>query len=120
MRLVTEIEEAVRVHWTDNKPLFVRLSVEDNAGWGPEQSARLAKILKGRGVDVIDCSSGGITERAPILGKEIKYSYQVPLPEYVKLNADIMTMAVGLLIPGEQAQPVLQGKQGRLMSVGRG
>ena len=61
------------------KPLFVRLSVEDNAGWGPEQSAG-SPILKAKGVDVIDCSSGGITDQAPILGKEIKYSYQVPLP----------------------------------------
>ena len=82
MRFITEITEAVRAHWPDHKPLFVRLSVEDNAGWGPEQSARLAKILKAKGVDVIDCSSGGITEMAPILGKEIKYSYQVPLSEY--------------------------------------
>ena len=84
MRFITEITEAVRTHWPDHKPLFVRLSVEDNAGWGPEQSARLAKILKAKGVDVIDCSSGGITEMAPILGKEIKYSYQVPLSEYVE------------------------------------
>ena len=84
MRFITEITEAVRAHWPDHKPLFVRLSVEDNAGWGPEQSARLAKILKAKGVDVIDCSSGGITEMAPILGKEIKYSYQVPLSEYVQ------------------------------------
>jgi len=40
---------------------------------------------------------------APILGKEIKYSYQVPLSEYVKRHADIMTMAVGLIIHGDQA-----------------
>ncbi len=60
MRFITEIAEAVREHWPDDKPLFVRLSVADNAGWGVEQSARLAKILKSRGVDVIDCSSGGI------------------------------------------------------------
>src|SRR5439155_123738 len=83
----TEITESVRAHWPDHKPLFVRLSVEDNAGWGPEQSVRLAKILKAKGVDVIDCSSGGITEMAPILGKEIKYSYQVPLSEYVRRHA---------------------------------
>ena len=49
MRFITEITEAVRTHWPDDKPLFVRLSVEDNAGWGPEQSARLAKILKTQG-----------------------------------------------------------------------
>ena len=53
MRFIPEITEAVRAHWPDHKPLFVRLSVEDNAGWGPEQSARLAKILKAEGVDVI-------------------------------------------------------------------
>ncbi len=39
MRFITEITEAVRAQWPDDKPLFVRLSVEDNAGWGPEQSA---------------------------------------------------------------------------------
>jgi 2,4-dienoyl-CoA reductase-like NADH-dependent reductase (Old Yellow Enzyme family) len=70
MRFITEIAEAVRVHWPDHKPLFVPLSVEDHAGWGPDQIARLAKILKARGVDVIDCSSGGISDAAPILGRE--------------------------------------------------
>jgi 2,4-dienoyl-CoA reductase-like NADH-dependent reductase (Old Yellow Enzyme family) len=119
MRFITEITESVRTHWPDHKPLFVRLSVEDNAGWGPEQSARLAKILKGRGVDVIDCSSGGISEMAPILGKEIKYSYQVPLSEYVRRHADIMTMAVGLIIHGDQAEQILRDKQADLIAVGR-
>ena len=107
------------MHWPDHKPLFVRLSVEDNAGWGPEQSARLAAILKGRGVDVIDCSSGGISEMAPILGKEIKYNYQVPLAEYVRRHADIMTMAVGLIIHGDQAEQILRDKQADLIAVGR-
>lgn len=65
MRFLIEVTEAVRARWPDEKPLFVRLSVEDHAGWGPENSARLAKILKTRGVDVIDCSSGGITDQAP-------------------------------------------------------
>ena len=118
MRFITEVTEAVRTHWPDEKPLFVRLSVEDNAGWGPEQSARLAKILKAKGVDVIDCSSGGITDVAPILGKEIKYSYQVPLSEYVKRHADIMTMAVGLIIHGDQAEQILRDKQADLIAVG--
>ena len=119
MRFITEITEAVRAHWPDHKPLFVRLSVEDNAGFGPEQSVRLAKILKAKGVDVIDCSSGGITEMAPILGKEIKYSYQVPLSEYVRRHADIMTMAVGLIIHGDQAEQILRDRQADLIAVGR-
>jgi 2,4-dienoyl-CoA reductase-like NADH-dependent reductase (Old Yellow Enzyme family) len=119
MRFITEITEAVRAQWPDDRPLFVRLSVEDNAGWGPEQSARLAKILKPKGVDVIDCSSGGITDQAPILGKEIKYSYQVPLSEYVRRHADIMTMAVGLIIHGDQAEQILEDGEADLIAVGR-
>jgi 2,4-dienoyl-CoA reductase-like NADH-dependent reductase (Old Yellow Enzyme family) len=118
-RFVTEVAEAVRAHWPEDKPLFVRLSVEDNAGWGPEQSVRLAKILKANGVDVIDCSSGGITDVAPILGKEIKYSYQVPLSEYVRRHAGIMTMAVGLIIHGDQADDILRAGQADLIAVGR-
>ena len=119
MRFITEITEAGRAHWPDDKRLFVRLSVEDNAGWGPEQSVRLARILKTKGVDVIDCSSGGITDMAPILGKEIKYSYQVPLSEHVKRHADIMTMAVGLIIHGDQAEQILRDGQADLIAIGR-
>jgi 2,4-dienoyl-CoA reductase-like NADH-dependent reductase (Old Yellow Enzyme family) len=119
MRFIIEIAEEVRTYWPAHKPLFVRLSVEDNAGWGAEQSARLAKILKTKGVDVIDCSSGGITDSAPILGKEIKYSYQVPLSEYVRRHADIMTMAVGLIIHGDQAEQILRDGQADLIAVGR-
>jgi 2,4-dienoyl-CoA reductase-like NADH-dependent reductase (Old Yellow Enzyme family) len=119
IRFLIEIVDAVRAHWPGNKPLFVRLSVEDNAGFGPQQSARLAKILKTRGVDVIDCSSGGITDAAPILGKEIKYNYQVPLAEYVRREADIMTMAVGLIIHGDQAEQILRDGRADLIAVGR-
>ncbi|WP_035691800.1 NADH:flavin oxidoreductase/NADH oxidase [Bradyrhizobium elkanii] len=118
MRFIIEVTEAVRSHWPDHKPLFVRLSVEDNAGWGPEQSVRLARILKAKGVDVIDCSSGGITDIAPI-GKEIKYNYQVPLSEYVRRHADILTMAVGLIIHGDQAEQILREKQADLIAIGR-
>jgi 2,4-dienoyl-CoA reductase-like NADH-dependent reductase (Old Yellow Enzyme family) len=93
--------------------------VEDNAGFGPEQSARLAKILKTRGVDVIDCSSGGISDVAPILGNGIKYNYQVPLSDYVRRHADIMTMAVGLIIHGDQAEQILSEGHADLIAIGR-
>jgi 2,4-dienoyl-CoA reductase-like NADH-dependent reductase (Old Yellow Enzyme family) len=123
MRFLIEIAEAVRAHWPEGKPLFVRLSVEDNAGWGPGQSVNLAKILKTLGVDVIDCSSGGITDVAPILGKElgkeIRYGYQVPLADHVRREAGIMTMAVGLIIHGDQAQQILRDGHADLIAVGR-
>ena len=51
--------------WPPGKPLFLRLSAEDDAGWGPAQSVALAKRVKPMGVDVIDCSSGGISASRP-------------------------------------------------------
>ena len=119
MRFIVEVTEAVRTQWPEDKPLFVRLSVEDHAGFGPEQSVRLAKVLKAKGVDVIDCSSGGITDAAPILGNEIKYNYQVPLAEFVRERAKIMTMAVGLIIHGDQAEQILQNGKADLIAIGR-
>jgi 2,4-dienoyl-CoA reductase-like NADH-dependent reductase (Old Yellow Enzyme family) len=53
------------------------------------------------------------------MGREIKYGYQVPLSEYVRKHADIMTMAVGLIIHGDQAEQVLQAGQADLIAVGR-
>jgi 2,4-dienoyl-CoA reductase-like NADH-dependent reductase (Old Yellow Enzyme family) len=119
MRFLIEVTEAVRAHWPARKPLFVRLSVEDHAGIGPEQSVRLVKILKAKGVDVVDCSSGGITDVAPVQGGEIKYNYQVPLAEYVRKHAEIMTMAVGLIIHGDQAEQILQNGKADLVAIGR-
>ena len=52
-----------RAIWPAEKPLFLRLSVEDDVGWDPDQSVRLAKLVKPKGVDVIDCSSGGMPAR---------------------------------------------------------
>jgi 2,4-dienoyl-CoA reductase-like NADH-dependent reductase (Old Yellow Enzyme family) len=119
MRFAIEVTEAVRANWPDGKPLFIRLSVEDNNGWGPAESAELARILKGKGLDVVDCSSGGISDRAPILGAEIKYGYQVPLSDYVRREAGIMTMAVGLIIHGDQAEQILVEGKADLIAVGR-
>lgn len=51
---------------------------------------------------MIDCSSGGISDAAPILGRGIGYNYQVPLSDYVRRHAAMMTIAVGLIIHGDQ------------------
>ena len=45
MRFAIEVVEAVRANWPMHKPLFMRLSVQDGAGWGPDESVRLAKIV---------------------------------------------------------------------------
>ncbi len=117
MRFAVEIVEAVRAVWPAHKPLFMRLSVQDDAGWGPEQSVALSRIVGPKGVDVIDCSGGGITGR-PTAGPA-GYNYQVPFAEQLRREAGVMTMAVGLIVHADQAEAILQEGQADLVALAR-
>lgn len=117
MRFAIEIVEAVRAVWPAHKPLFMRLSVDDGAGWGPAESVALARVVGPKGVDVIDCSGGGITGR-PTAGPA-SYGYQVPYAEQLKREAGIMTMAVGLIVHADQAEAILQQGQADLIALAR-
>lgn len=120
MRFAMEVVEAVREHWPDGKPLFMRLSVEDNAGWGPEESVRLAQRVGPMGVDVIDCSSGGMMG-SPVVGKDMRpgYNYQVPYAEKLKRESGVMSMAVGMIVHADQAEKILQEGQADLVALAR-
>ncbi|MCH9672771.1 MAG: NADH:flavin oxidoreductase/NADH oxidase [Gammaproteobacteria bacterium] len=119
MRFAIEIAEAVREHWPAHKPLFIRLSVEDDAGWGPSESVALAKALKPKGVDVVDCSSGGMMGR-PVDGSgPVGYGYQVPYAETLRRDAQMMSMAVGLIVHADQAESILQSGQADLIALAR-
>jgi len=119
MRLPLEIAEAVRANWPEDKPLFIRLSVEDDAGWGPEESVRFSKLVKERGVDVIDCSSGGMRGSPVISAGPVGYGYQVPYAEKIRKEADLMSMAVGLIVHAEQAEEILQSGRADLIAIAR-
>lgn len=117
MRFAVDVVDAVRAQWPAHKPLFMRFSVTDDAGWDPDQSVRLAQLVKARGVDVIDCSSGGITGR-PTAGPA-GYGYQVPFAEKLRREAEIPTMAVGLIVHADQAEAILQQGQADLIALAR-
>jgi len=119
MRFALEVCEQVRENWPPGKPLFLRLSAEDDAGWGIEQSVALAKLVKPKGVDVIDCSSGGILGKPPAGTAKPAYGYQVPYAEAIRNEAKIMTMAVGLIVHAEQAERVLQQGRADLIALAR-
>jgi 2,4-dienoyl-CoA reductase-like NADH-dependent reductase (Old Yellow Enzyme family) len=119
MRFACEVAESVRANWPAGKPLFLRLSAEDDAGWGPGQSAELAKRVKPLGVDVIDCSSGGILGRAPAGAAKPAYGYQVPYADRIRRDAGIMTMAVGLIVHAAQAERILQAGSADLVALAR-
>jgi 2,4-dienoyl-CoA reductase-like NADH-dependent reductase (Old Yellow Enzyme family) len=119
MRFACEVAECVRAHWPAAKPLFLRLSAEDDAGWGPAQSVELAKRVMPLGVDVIDCSSGGILGRAPAGAAKPAYGYQVPYADRIRNEAGIMSMAVGLIVHATQAERILQEGRADLIALAR-
>ena len=120
MRFALDVAECVRANWPEHKPLFMRLSCEDDAGWGPEQSVTLARELKTKGVDVIDCSSGGTLERSPMDSDRAKhYGYQVPYAEKIRAEAEVMTMAVGHIVHADQAEAILQSGKADLIALAR-
>lgn len=121
MRLALEVTEAVRGVWPDNKPLFFRISAVDGAegGWSLDDSVNLAHALKGLGVDVVDCSSGGISGSATAAGVKRQPGFQVPFADRIRREADMMVQAVGLITHPEQAEVILREGRADLIAIGR-
>ena len=94
IRLLLMIVDAIKTVWEDNLPIMVRLSATEWAeGWDIHDTVKLAQILKEKGVDIIDCSSGG---NIPTRQIQIKPLYQVPFAEAVR-KTGIGVAAVGLI-----------------------
>jgi 2,4-dienoyl-CoA reductase-like NADH-dependent reductase (Old Yellow Enzyme family) len=119
MRLAIEVARQVRKQWPEEKPLFFRVSAVDETGWKIEDSIALAKVLKANGVDVIDCSSGGMSDRVPASEGAPTYGYQVPYARQIRAGADIMTMAVGMIVHSDQADEIVNTGSADLVALGR-
>lgn len=119
IRFLTEIVEGVRGVWPAGKPLLVRLSCIDNAGWEMDDTIRLCRILKGLGVNLMDCSTGGLVGSPLPSGAVPAYGYQVDYAAQVHREAAIATSAVGLIVHAEQAERILQEDAADLIMIGR-
>jgi 2,4-dienoyl-CoA reductase-like NADH-dependent reductase (Old Yellow Enzyme family) len=121
MRFALEVTEAVRAVWPEDKPLFFRVSSVDalDGGWQLEDSVALAEALKVRGVDVIDCSSGGLTGSATAAAIPRTLGFQVPYAARIRRDAGIATQAVGLILDGPQAERILRAGEADLIAIGR-
>jgi 2,4-dienoyl-CoA reductase-like NADH-dependent reductase (Old Yellow Enzyme family) len=117
-RLLLEVVEAVRGAWPQHLPLLVRISATDWAegGWGIGDSVALARLLKPRGVDLIDVSSGGMVPHAQI---PMSPGYQVPFAARIRAEAGIPTGAVGLITEPIQANDIIQQGQADLVLLAR-
>lgn len=118
IRLLLEIVEAIQTVWPQNHPLFVRISATDwaDGGWNIDEAVQLSSILKMKGVDLIDCSSGGLVPHAKI---PVAPGYQVPFAERIRKETGILTGAVGLITDVQQAEDILEKEQADLIIIAR-
>ena len=118
IRLTLEVTDAVRGVWPEHLPLFLRISASDwtENGWTIEDSVELAKAVRPKGVDLIDCSSGGNLPAARI---PVGPGYQVPFAEKIKREANILTGAVGMITEPLQAEAILAKPAADLVIVAR-
>lgn len=117
-RLLREVIAAVRRVWPEDRPLFVRISATDwiDDGWDLDQSVELAKRIAPLGVDLVDCSSGGIVPSAKIpLGP----GYQVPFAERIRHETGMPTGAVGMITSAAQADLILREEKADLIIMAR-
>lgn len=122
MRFALEVARAMRASWPSHKPLFFRISAEDGggqAGWGIQDSLIIAPLLEAIGVDIIDCSSGGIQGSSTLGNTTRGPGYQVPFAEKIKNEAKVPTMAVGLILNGKQAEDIIHSGKADLIAIGR-
>ncbi len=109
---------AVRAVWPERLPLFVRISATDwtDGGWTLDESVELAALLKKEGVDLIDCSSGGLAADAKI---PVGPGYQVPFADRIRREAGIATGAVGMITTPTQADEIIRDSKADLVLLAR-
>jgi len=117
-RLLEEIIEAIRGVWPDDRPLFVRVSATDwhADGWTGDDTVALARRLALRGVDLLDCSSGGNSAVRP---PKIEPGFQVPFAARVRQETAMLSGAVGLITDPKQADAVIRNGEADLVLIAR-
>lgn len=118
IRLLLDIISGVRRVWPAKYPLFVRISATDwvEGGWTIEDSFALVDIIKSKGVDLIDCSSGGVMPGVKI---PVAPGYQVPFAEQIHKLTGISTGAVGMILTPSQAEQIIARGQANLVIIAR-
>lgn len=118
MRFPLRVVEAVRGTWPSDLPLFVRISATDwvEGGFVPDEAVAFAREARRLGVDLVDCSSGGMHPRAEV---PTAPGYQVPFAERVRAEAGIATAAVGLITRPHHAEEIVASGRADLVLLGR-
>jgi 2,4-dienoyl-CoA reductase-like NADH-dependent reductase (Old Yellow Enzyme family) len=118
IRLLLQVIEGVQAVLPATAPLFVRIPGTDWAegGWSPEDAVALAAVLKDKGVDVLDVTSGGLVEHQKIV---VGPAYQLPFAAKVKKETGILTATVGMITDAKQAESILANGDADLILMAR-
>lgn len=131
MRLAIDVTTAVRKRVGEAVPLFFRISAIDkvDSGWNMDDSVVLSKALHEHGVDIVDCSSGGVAggprfrvnDTGELLnkGSAREQGFQVPFAARIKKETPVGTMAVGVIVEAEHAESIIKSGQADFVALGR-
>jgi 2,4-dienoyl-CoA reductase-like NADH-dependent reductase (Old Yellow Enzyme family) len=121
MRFPLAVAKAIREVVPVGLPVFYRVSAVD----GPDDEASLkdtialARELRVAGIDLVDCSSGGISSSSTHTSRKLEPGFQVSYAHQIRDQADIPTMAVGAIIEPSQAETIVSSGQADLIALGR-
>ena len=119
MRFPLEVFAAMRAVWPEAKPMGLRLSATDweENGWTPDDSVLYAQKLNDLGCDYICASSGGISGNTRL---ELGEGYQVKFAAKIRREAEIPTMAVGMIYDPHHAEKIVADGQAEMVALARG
>jgi 2,4-dienoyl-CoA reductase-like NADH-dependent reductase (Old Yellow Enzyme family) len=121
LRFAVEVAKSIRNKWPDEYPLIFRLSATDwlENGLEIEDIIHISKNLKVVGVDMIDCSTGGISGRERPRRMTLGQGFQVPFAQQIKKEANIPSMAVGMLWDANVCERIIANGEADMIAMAR-
>ena len=118
LRYPLAVVDAVRAAWPAEKPLSVRISAHD---WVPDgntgdDAVVIARAFAGRGVDLINVSTGQTTpEEEPVYGR----MFQAPFSEQIRIEAGVPTLVAGNIFTWDQVNTIVAAGRADLVALAR-
>ncbi len=118
-RFPLEVFDAIRAVWPDERPISVRISATDwvdEGGFTEDDAVALGRLLKQRGVDLVDVSAGQTTpDGKPIYGR----MFQTPFSDRIRNEVGIATIAVGNIQGWDHVNTIIGSGRADLCALAR-
>lgn len=120
-RFAVEVARSIRSEWPERYPLVFRLSATDwlDGGLEVEDTIATATALKAEGVDMIDCSTGGVGGKERPRRMVIEQGFQIPFAQKVRIAAEIPTMGVGFLWDAKKCHDIIAKGDADMVALAR-